>query len=323
MVEAAYDLSVSDRDWLANLAKIVRPLLEGGHGMAAYTYDLKSKPEDLHANAQLFDMDAAILPEVRKFAAANADLTTYIHAHNEGLNALVDLGKRAGFGDLRDRPAIASFYKFAGIRDYAALQTVQPDGTGVVFCAGQAKERTYDARTRRLWLRVNAHIAAGRRLRSALGNAEAILTPSGKVEHAEGEGAEKSAQVALRDAVLRQEKARGKLRSRDPEGATQAWTAMVSGRWSLVDQFERAGRRYIVARRNEHALPDPRALTNRERAIVHLATLGRANKLIGYELGLAESTVGSHLSRAMAKLGVRSRVQLIQMIAQLGVAKTK
>ena len=41
------------------------------------------------------------------------------------------------------------------------------------------------------------------------------------------------------------------------------------------------------------------------------------NKLIGYELGLSESTIGSHLSQVMRKLGAPSRVELIQLVTQL------
>jgi DNA-binding CsgD family transcriptional regulator len=211
--------------------------------------------------------------------------------------------------------------------DYVALQTVEPGGRGVVFTAGQTVARTFDRRTRRSWVRINTHIAAGRRLRHSMNLKaavdEAILAPSDKLEHAEGEGGTKRMREALRDAVLRSEKARGKQRRTDPEAATEAWTAMVSGRWSLVDRFERGGRRYIVARRNEHNLPDPRALTQRECVIANLAALGKPNKLIGYELGVSESAVGTHLSQAMRKLGAKSRVDLIQLVAQLGVPRSE
>lgn len=72
-----------------------------------------------------------------------------------------------------------------------------------------------------------------------------------------------------------------------------------------------------MARRNEHELPDPRALTARERAVVHLAVLGKSNKLIAYELGLSTSTVATYLSWAMRKLRVTSRVELIRLARQL------
>ena len=95
----------------------------------------------------------------------------------------------------------------------------------------------------------------------------------------------------------------------------------MAGRWSLVDRFERDGRRFIVARSNEHALPDPRALTPRERAVVHLAALGKPNKLVAYELGLADSTVASHVANAMRKLGVSTRVELVELLGRFESAK--
>lgn len=52
------------------------------------------------------------------------------------------------------------------------------------------------------------------------------------------------------------------------------------------------------------------ALTATEREVVELAASGRANKEIAQALSLAVHTVEVHLSRAYAKLGVRSRSQL-------------
>jgi DNA-binding NarL/FixJ family response regulator len=73
----------------------------------------------------------------------------------------------------------------------------------------------------------------------------------------------------------------------------------------LVERFESG---------NPHAV-DPVGLSERERAIGQLAARGKSNKLIAYELGLAESTVGTHLSAVMRKLGCGSRVELIRMLA--------
>lgn len=324
VVEAAYDLDATDTQWLEKLATAVRPLIDDGHGAFAYYFDVRVPIEVSHAAALLFDMERSLLAHGIEMTLALPDVAHYVHFHNEGLDGLIAVGRRAGLGDLRERSAVSRYFEIAGIADFAALQTIEPSGRGVVVAAGQSRERTFDARTRRLWARVNAHIAAGRRLRESIAGiagtegADAVLTPSGKLAHAEGEATAKSARESLRDAVLRTEKSRGRMRRTDPEGATEAWTALVSGRWSLVDRFESDGRRYIVARRNEHVLPDPRALTPRERAIAHLAALGKSNKLIGYELGIAESTVGSHLSLAMRKLGAKSRGDLIRLLAALG-----
>lgn len=323
VIEAAYNLDGDDRAWLTGLATAVRPFLDRGHGMIAYRFDPGTPIEQLHDRAVLFDLSAEHVPDARSWIAMNPEFARKIHSvQNDGLVGMLELCNRAGLTDLhREMPVMMEFYERTGVTDYVALQSIEPGGTCVVMAAGQAKSRTFDARTRRLWSRINVHIGAGRRLRDAIANnggaEEAVLSPSGKLEHAEGDGATPTARALLREAVARVERARGKQRRSDPEAAAEAWTALVSGRWSLVDRYERGGRRYVVARRNEHVVADPRALTQRQRAIVHLAALGKANKLIGYELGLSESTVGSHLSQAMRKLGAKTRVDLIRVVMQL------
>ena len=51
--------------------------------------------------------------------------------------------------------------------------------------------------------------------------------------------------------------------------------------------------------------------------MLRLVTMGHSNKRIAAELGISLSTVASHLSKASAKLGVRSRVELIQAFRRL------
>jgi DNA-binding NarL/FixJ family response regulator len=43
--------------------------------------------------------------------------------------------------------------------------------------------------------------------------------------------------------------------------------------------------------------------------------MGQSNKVIAYSLGLGSSTVATHLARAMRKLGVRNRVELVQCLS--------
>jgi DNA-binding NarL/FixJ family response regulator len=54
---------------------------------------------------------------------------------------------------------------------------------------------------------------------------------------------------------------------------------------------------------------DEPSLTPRERQVLASVVTGRTNAQIADELGLAESTVKSHLSSAFAKLGVGSRAE--------------
>jgi len=63
-------------------------------------------------------------------------------------------------------------------------------------------------------------------------------------------------------------------------------------------------------------------LTLRERQVVGFASLGHSNKLIAYELGLKPSTIATHLSAAAKKLGLRSRLELIQQLRSSRAVQT-
>jgi FixJ family two-component response regulator len=63
-----------------------------------------------------------------------------------------------------------------------------------------------------------------------------------------------------------------------------------------------------------------RALTERERDVMALVVLGRPNKQIGGELGLAEVTVKAHRRQIMQKMGAKSLPELVRMADRLGAA---
>lgn len=95
-------------------------------------------------------------------------------------------------------------------------------------------------------------------------------------------------------------------------GALEEWTGLVAARWTIVERFDDHGHHYLLARRNDPELPDLSLLSERERQVTAQACLGRSNKLIAYELGLATSTVGVLLWRAATKLKADSRAALIE-----------
>lgn len=95
------------------------------------------------------------------------------------------------------------------------------------------------------------------------------------------------------------------------------WLALCAGRWALLHSFVSDGRRFLVAREIAPGVADWRALTMRELQIIALAAMGQTNKLAAHALGISPSTVASHLKSAMRKLGVRSRLELIETCAEL------
>lgn len=60
-------------------------------------------------------------------------------------------------------------------------------------------------------------------------------------------------------------------------------------------------------------------LTNREREVFALVSIGLPNKQIACHLDISEITVQIHRSRAMRKMGVRSVAALVRIADQLGV----
>jgi len=60
------------------------------------------------------------------------------------------------------------------------------------------------------------------------------------------------------------------------------------------------------------------SLTERERDIMAFVVVGRLNKQIASELGLAEVTVKAHRSQIMHKMGAKSLPELVRMADRLG-----
>ena len=57
-----------------------------------------------------------------------------------------------------------------------------------------------------------------------------------------------------------------------------------------------------------------KALTVRERDVIHPVAEGKSNKLIAIELGISMRTVEAHRARIFYKMGVRNAVQLARHV---------
>ena len=63
--------------------------------------------------------------------------------------------------------------------------------------------------------------------------------------------------------------------------------------------------------RRDPSVEEVGALSEREREVVHLVSLGRSGPEIAEELGIAHDTVRTHVRNAMEKLGARSRAHMV------------
>jgi DNA-binding CsgD family transcriptional regulator len=218
--------------------------------------------------------------------------------------------------------AMREQYAQVGLRDQILMNGANPSGFGCVLYVFSKAYLTLSAAERDLMTRIATHLSTAYRLQRRLESVEAgrdervdaILKVDGQVEHAGSAAKSSEARSSLTDAVRQREWARTTSTRNDPERATAAWKPLVAGRWSLVDRFERDGRRYITARENAPTPTGPAAFSPREGQVASLAGLGHSNKLIAYELGLAHSTVRVLLARAAAKLGACTRSEMVEQL---------
>jgi DNA-binding CsgD family transcriptional regulator len=323
VVERSYVLDGSEQEWLQNLASSAEALLDQGLGILALIYQAHPGGRFEIRTAAGSGISDGLLSTVIPFALATPpEIVETTYLHRTGCAAASEITRLGA--ELERHPAWQSIMHPHGMHDYRATNVlVDPRGRGCIVGAPLPRVTRTPPTLRRAWNRVAAHIGAGLRLRYQLGSADptdgatAILSPSGRVEHAVEDARDSSAQSQLRRAALAVDRARSKLRREDPGQALELWQALVSGRWSLVDHHEHDGRRYLIARRNDPGVSDPRALSLRERQVAWYAALGHPNKLIGYELGISMSSVATHLKLASKKLGVRSRPELIALVRGL------
>jgi DNA-binding CsgD family transcriptional regulator len=165
--------------------------------------------------------------------------------------------------------------------------------------------------------RVCAHLSCAYRLRRRFADApvaaaaDAVLDPDGRLLHAKP-----NLGSIARDQLQRASRSRDRARTRrartDALDAIAQWPAAVGQNWTLVDTFERDGRRFVLAVENQPKAPSFDLLSRREREVLRRALEGQSNKVIAYEMNLADSTVRVLMTRAAAKVGAPSRKELIQ-----------
>ena len=86
-----------------------------------------------------------------------------------------------------------------------------------------------------------------------------------------------------------------------------------------TEALDALGRLGSAGKRAAAAASGPASLTYREREVAALAAAGLSAKEIGERLFIGERTVESHLARAYAKLGVRSKVELARRGPEFGL----
>lgn len=292
-----------DRDEAAHLSALrevwSRPSLGGPLAVAIARRACPARVGVIEA----FDTAAAHLPPMMRqldaLISREANLWMLRSAPRYG-SAARELGRTRAMGRSRA----------LGVPDFLGILAPTHTGFAVVVGTPQlappspraARSHTLDA--------LAEHLAAAWRLRKRLAapdafgeNEAAILRPDGRVSAAFGPAQAPGARSRLRELVLARERA---LRAGD--GAL--WPALLDGRYTIVDRFERGGARYVVAYRNSRTAASLARLSPLERRIAVATAAGTMTKVLALELGLSPARISSVLGAALRKLGLASAIEL-------------
>jgi DNA-binding CsgD family transcriptional regulator len=316
VVEAGYTPAATEQAWLCELLAPFEAL-GAEHGVLASHFDLHGSRARLRVLAWRGPVPPAVVESYRNVWAAvergPATAGQTLFAPPPSVCWASHRAARLPESFLRDlRPAHAQ----TRMRDYLGVAAVEPRRSGLLVSVPYDREVKVPPRIIGQLTRITAHLCSAMRLRARVGGAadvEAVLEPSGKVQHAVGEARAAPVRATLTEAVRSVERARGRLRRTDPDEALAIWHALFDGRYSIVEQSESDGRRYLLARRNEPGVGDPRTLGPAERDVLAYVAQGHSNKFIGYLLGVAPSTVATRLASALRKLGLGSRREAIEL----------
>ena len=332
VIEAAYQMHANNERWMEGILEQAQPDLDAGMGTVMFEVirdpiegtsvgDVVTHRVEIEDAAERIIRLNQVLSEQAATTAYSPDMI--YGSSSERTADLID--------DFREDPYYKQYAHPVGVYDLCGTLITDPSGTQLVIAAPLPDLGTTTPEERRRWERLSAHIAAGYRLRRQLdqpavdidraleqGNVDAVLTSQGTLEQAASQAVKQPEMRAeFERAAQSIDRARGGKRRSDPEQAVEMWKGLVSGEYSLVEHVDTDGRRFLLARKNAPDAAKPRALTRRERQVVHFVALGHSNQLIAYELGLNASTISTLLSQALSKLQLDSRLELIKLAASL------
>jgi DNA-binding CsgD family transcriptional regulator len=313
LIVASYDTTEQEEPWAVRVVTALKAVASSSIGGA---YHFTSGYD-----GGLFQVRSVVLDvAMGEGGATSVALATTMNAPGEFMEPI--LGRTQGTtcatatrlgADLARSPGWRETWP-AHVVDSLGFVARDANGDGFCACVGLDDLGALSAKETRVLAKLATHIGAGDRLRRAtranlLDDAEAILSPTGKVLHATETA--KNKRDSLDDGRRRREEA--KKNEHDTEKALEIWEGLIAGRWSLVDHFDTDGKRFLLAMKNAPQVDKRADLTPRERRVCALAAMGHRDKEIAYMLGLSLGSVTAALHRTRGKLGVGSRSELARV----------
>lgn len=336
LLEAAHSLEPDLQRWTLRVLEGATRLFRPEQTLVASTFSLSGERVELLGHAQHgFISDgspvgellsavhlretgdrygAPLTAELRgAFAALDARWVNVFYRHLLHLTFHSQLVKRLppGVADV-NRP----FFDVGGYVDALAIQGIARSMSLGLVVPLRAKRRLLP-RDRQILLQVALHLESSLRAQLEPDAIVAVIEPDGSILHAEGRAAESDLLRSRIAANVRQVEQVRRPTLRTKLDAADAWTALIQGRWALLERTESDGRRSYLAIDCAQRHEPSRTLSATEVEILKLASRGLAGKQISYALGLSDGTVSSALRSAALKLGCRSPAAVVQLAARL------
>ncbi len=207
------------------------------------------------------------------------------------------------------------FLQNLGLTDSVSLISQGGNGTSMVLFSMTAHEIGLTPRDRLALTRASAHVEVALRIRVDGATPVAVLDVEGRVLDAEGQGRDAATRGQLSQHVKTVERSRLRAERQRP-GAIDAWSALVGGRFGLVEHIAGARREYHVYEHPAHVW-SARSLTAREASVLELSARGLSGKLVAYSLGLSFASVSEALGSAASKTGCSSRTEVVRLAARV------
>jgi hypothetical protein len=234
IVEAAYDCEGKSRAWFHRLLEVTGPKLDRGLGVLVARYTPTMRPEETWVDTH--KMKRGLVE------ALNAMGTAYPAIFHRALSAVRthDTASRSMGLTAKQAQSWTPYVDYLhplGVREIIGVIARDPGGHAIFLSAPAPDTRRPTPQASSSWSRIAAHISAGSRLRRALeslplgdlaAGADAILSPSGSITHAEVDAQSPSARESLRRAAKAIDRARSKARSSEDE-ALDLWQGLVAG----------------------------------------------------------------------------------------------
>lgn len=315
VLEAAHHGDVPLQAWLDHLLAATRGVLhEADLAVAAIVRRQESHWElvlgDSHAyGVAPLSSFGELLPQVDP-RALDAYYRNPRHVYTHGtVREAIPEAREVGDG----------FLAALGMTDSLSLLGQAGDGSSIVLFGMRAGPITVSPRGRLLLTRIAAHLEVAYRVRAHDAEPVAVLGPDGRVRDA----ARPAEPAHVRERLGRQVKAVEKSRTRrgrSRHDALDAWSALVSGRFGLVEHTSDGRREYHVYENPTHVW-SARALSMKEANVLELSARGMSGKLVAYTLGISFASVSEALAAAAHKTGCGSRAEIVRLASRaLGIA---